>query len=320
MVNTFIVTDDSDVDYSKSASYLDFRRLNKQIVEAVQILRTLKDHHKVASFYNMEPLPPITQDVATSFLQRCEWVKMVQRQYVKKNTCLVYVFRKDKLVVQEWSKEVAESFRVKDLSPSSKIEYEDGNILFKGNTYPRDKIFVPHLGERMITLKQYATHPMTRMWIGHEDSLRVYINSHIREWLSRKRKNGQPTKCSTNIFHVPPLDEIEHPWWRGYEGVYLSHRASLLRKEKTRNEDPHYWHIDLLLKVVNTEWYDNGYVWACNLSVETIRKILRGEIDVLPHEVCAPISADVKPSGKPTYAKVRFIYYIDGKEVVRDTC
>jgi hypothetical protein len=66
-------------------------------------------------------------------------------------------------------------------------------------------------------------HPAVLMWSGYEDALRLYMNSCIREWISRGFVNRMP------------LAEVEHPVtlppWLGDRGFHRSHRSSLLRKD-----------------------------------------------------------------------------------------
>jgi len=73
--------------------------------------------------------------------------------------------------------------------------------------------------------KGWRTHPATIMWEKNLDSLKLYANTIIEEWIFRGYKN------TMEFYALPPLNEIEHPWWLGCEAFHASHRSNLLRKK-----------------------------------------------------------------------------------------
>ncbi|BAU79964.1 hypothetical protein A9K97_gp387 [Tokyovirus A1] len=77
MVNTFLPFES----FEKTAKTLDNRRLNKQIIEAYQILTILED----LWFLSVElgELPPLLDHkcLAKSFVARCEWIKTFSKKY-----------------------------------------------------------------------------------------------------------------------------------------------------------------------------------------------------------------------------------------------
>ena len=71
--------------------------------------------------------------------------------------------------------------------------------------------------------KGWANHPAAVMWRGHLDALKVYHNVMVQEWVRRGYKNTMP------LFEVP--DQVQLPWWVGFEALHFSHRSNLIRKD-----------------------------------------------------------------------------------------
>jgi len=89
----------------------------------------------------------------------------------------------------------------------------------------------------------WINHPATKMWIGYEDALVLYMNAAIDEWVNRGYKNNMVK----GIIHVAEL-----PLWVGNEEFHASHRSNLLRKDYeyytqfgwTETEDmPYVWPV-----------------------------------------------------------------------------
>lgn len=318
MVNTFIVTDESDADYSKSASYLDFLRLNKQITEACQILNILHDLRSIAKHYDLEKFPTnrkenlSPEETASLFLKRATWVKSVRATYLHQSTRLIRRGVELEEVSFSESKKYIRAFpgHYKIVEDTVIITFYDRK---RGKTEKEcdlNRVLFAEQNERIITLG-FSQHAIIRMWIGYEISLKQYINSHIDEWCTRKRKDG--TLCRTNREKFDlPYEDVPSPWWRSYKGVYLSHRASLLRKEVARKEEP--WYVDhkLFSSVYNgkeKKWMDRGYAWPSNYSQELIENLLTGNENSPIEEVTTSISSDYPPKGK----KKRFVkkYLLD---------
>lgn len=73
--------------------------------------------------------------------------------------------------------------------------------------------------------KGWRNHPVTRMWTGYEEALKLYQNHTIKEWISRGYKNTMK------------LEEVDEssvilPSWFGKEEFHKSHRSNLLRKDQ----------------------------------------------------------------------------------------
>lgn len=72
--------------------------------------------------------------------------------------------------------------------------------------------------------KGWRNHPVTRMWAGYEEALKLYQNYTIKEWLNRGYKN-------TMNFEEVSQERIIMPPWFGKEEFHRSHRSNLLRKD-----------------------------------------------------------------------------------------
>lgn len=72
--------------------------------------------------------------------------------------------------------------------------------------------------------KGWVNHPVTRMWRGFEEALKVYQNITIAEWIKRGYNNNMSFES---------IDEpnIIMPFWLGDERIHRSHRSNLLRKD-----------------------------------------------------------------------------------------
>jgi hypothetical protein len=72
--------------------------------------------------------------------------------------------------------------------------------------------------------KGWRNHPVTRMWSGYEEALKLYQNYTIQEWISRGYKNTMKLEeVDLNVVIMPP--------WFGVEEFHQSHRSNLLRKD-----------------------------------------------------------------------------------------
>lgn len=76
--------------------------------------------------------------------------------------------------------------------------------------------------ERTAT-KGWVNHPVTKMWRGFEEALKLYQNITITEWVKRGYKNNL-------LFEEVNADDLEFPNWLGDEEFHRSHRSNLLRK------------------------------------------------------------------------------------------
>lgn len=72
--------------------------------------------------------------------------------------------------------------------------------------------------------KGWRNHPVTRMWTGYEEALKLYQNFTIEEWIKRGYNNNMK------------LEELDYkritlPPWFGNMEFHKSHRSNLLRKD-----------------------------------------------------------------------------------------
>ena len=74
--------------------------------------------------------------------------------------------------------------------------------------------------------KGWRNHPITKMWAGYEDALKMYFNLCVEEWVSRGYNNTMVLE------DVPEWGKIKYPDWLGNDLLHSSHRANLLRKDK----------------------------------------------------------------------------------------
>jgi hypothetical protein len=72
--------------------------------------------------------------------------------------------------------------------------------------------------------KGWRNHPVTRMWTGYEEALKLYQNYTILEWIDRGYKN-------TMKFEEIDHSSIIYPPWFGQDLFHRSHRSNLLRKD-----------------------------------------------------------------------------------------
>jgi hypothetical protein len=72
--------------------------------------------------------------------------------------------------------------------------------------------------------KGWRNHPVTRMWTGYEEALKLYQNHTIAEWMNRGYKN-------TMSFEQVNISSVIMPPWFGYDVFHQSHRSNLLRKD-----------------------------------------------------------------------------------------
>lgn len=89
----------------------------------------------------------------------------------------------------------------------------------------------------------WQNHPAVKMWRGYEDSLKLYMNLCIDEWVSR----GYNNNMVKGEIEAPVL---EFPPWLGDDTFHSSHRSNLIRKDAE-----HY------LQYGWTEPDDLEYVW-----------------------------------------------------------
>lgn len=70
----------------------------------------------------------------------------------------------------------------------------------------------------------WVNHPVTKMWRGYEEALKLYQNFTISEWINRGYKNNMS-------FEDVNESKVVMPLWMGDERIHRSHRSNLLRKD-----------------------------------------------------------------------------------------
>ena len=224
MVNTFLTSDPEDFDpetghkgFRISANNLDKQRLWKQVVEAHQILNLVRSYHVLGEMFKS----PCPKD---PYLVKA-WSKDILQRYKKLDS---YVFLHQNKYV--WFPK--SSPKPKKLKYDEEYSIlEDGRILYKGKKYPKYGLILP--GDNFITMG-FGSHPCVIMWMNHKDSLKLYINTHIEEFLSRGGKPG------TKKLMFSLKEDIEHPIWTKDPLFHLNHKAALTTKEIVRSEKEWY--------------------------------------------------------------------------------
>ena len=69
----------------------------------------------------------------------------------------------------------------------------------------------------------WLNHPAVLMWKGFEDTLKLYHNIMIQEWIKRGYNNTMPLLQGKTKFQLPK--------WLGDKNLHASHRSNLLRKD-----------------------------------------------------------------------------------------
>jgi hypothetical protein len=92
--------------------------------------------------------------------------------------------------------------------------------------------------------KGWRNHPTIRMWKKYPNSLKLYLNLAIKEWIRRGYKNNMKLEKIKG--------RIIMPLWIRNEKFHSSHRSNLLRKNKKyyskfkwkeKSNSPYVWPI-----------------------------------------------------------------------------
>ena len=302
MVNTFITFKN----YQKCAQNLDNGRLWKQVLEATQILFILEALHFIADYFDWDKCPFQTKDVATLFLERADWVRKTRKRYLDLKIRLIC---KDGKIHKVFKDNIPLKITKGDRYEidGSKVKlWRKGSFRKPPQIYNTDKVLFP---TDIVYSLGFSQHPCVRMWIGHEDSLKLYINEHLSEHLKRPTKSGNARKSSIDHFTISNSN-ICHPWWVTCTEVLYSHRASLFRKEQERNE-PEWYITKKSFTNIPKKYLDNGYIWTCNLTRNQINSLINSS-NIELKSICAPIiSPKSKPLPKP---KIVFVN-LKGEEI-----
>jgi hypothetical protein len=227
MVNTFITAGPHDIDpktgkkgFRISAANLDKSRLWKQALEATQILNLVESFHVLGQMFS-SPCP------TNPYLIKA-WTREIMAKYKKLDS---YLFLHQGAYV--WYS--------KDNDKPLKIKYDDeytinddGSILYKNKKYPKYTLILPL--DRFVSMG-FWSHPVVIMWMLHPDSLKLYINDHIEEFLER---GGKPGTKKMMYKIDTPIENIVHPIWSTDVKFHANHKAALLTKEIVRKEKEWY--------------------------------------------------------------------------------
>lgn len=292
MVNTFIVSEN----YEESASLLNLIRLRKQCVEANQILNILLQIKDICTFenwkYNNKPI-----NNAKEYIKRVAWLKEIRTRYL----CLSYRYVVSNGVVNKCVKEelpykIYNSIKylviddqviiwLPKISKQPKYSKIIINLDSKSEEYskrfrnkiayiiPKNKVVFPN---DIIYKLGYSQHPIVKMWVGYEESLKDYINAHVKVYLSIK---------STYKMNIPIYEtkNSQKPWW--IKSVIMTHKISLLRKEILRNEPAHF--VNIFCKI-NKKYVNVGYLWTGELSEIDIELLMKNKHLNIP-SLCSKI-------------------------------
>lgn len=94
--------------------------------------------------------------------------------------------------------------------------------------------------------KGWRNHPAVRMWKGHTNALKFYLNEAVKEWEKRGFRN--------NMVLEKIHGKIVFPSWFRNKKFHASHRSNLLRKNK-----------EYYSKFGWKERNDLEYVWPCKI-------------------------------------------------------
>lgn len=295
MVNTFI----THKDYVTSARFLDRKRLFKQCLEAHQILSILQYVNTISRIYSLGYVTQVTEAErnlspsvrADMFIHRVNVFKHLVEEYLKlsERLCRVdgelYKY-KTKMVPYKLQRNeyynthkniiiafVRESSRKKipQRIISRKVSRKISEDLSRKFPQKRSILFPVIFRRREILLDSdyaitlgFSRHPAVIMWLGYTASLKMYITSHISIFKSTPKNNGE---LSDTLLKTYTSTTFIHPWWiMECEYVILSHRASLLRKNRE------WYHSKDT--TIPKEWNERGYVWPNHISREDIILIL----------------------------------------------
>mgnify|MGYP003648426148 CR=1 FL=1 len=220
MVNTFLVSSPTDEGgYAASARKLDFKRLNKQITEAIQILNLVESFAILGEMF-ADPIPKDPYKLHT-------WIRKTKKEY---DALEYYLFLHQGKYA--WYKKHRPAPKRLKYNESYEI-LEEGKILYKGKIHSKYSLVLP--GDNFFSLG-FWSHPSVLMFLNHPQSLKMYINAHIDVFLERGGKTSTSRKYKVDT-------EVEHPIWTLDSAFHLNHKAALLTKELARNESPHYIHF-----------------------------------------------------------------------------
>lgn len=162
MVNTFLTSSD----FRESASRLDFKRLNKQIIESFQILNLVESFRVLGKMF-ADPVP--------SDNYKCyDWIRKIKKKY-------------DALSHSLFLHQGKYHWYNKNRAVPTKLKYdekfeivENGEIIYKGKKYPNFYFVLP--GDNFYGKLGFYSHPAVLMFLNYPDSLRHYIYKNCHKY------------------------------------------------------------------------------------------------------------------------------------------
>ena len=105
----------------------------------------------------------------------------------------------------------------------------------------------------------WVNHPATRSWVNNLDSLKLYFNAVVNEWIARGFTNNYELYTG-----IDP--SVEKPYWVDCSAVHYSHMAQLIQKDEL-----YYCHDNLADKIppelldyfdgMPAKYKNYGYIW-----------------------------------------------------------
>lgn len=283
MVNTFITILPDNEGYLKSAKTLDDLRLRKQCVEAYQIRNSIVDLFTVSNYLsikfpaiNLPDLSPIDKWVSEI---RGEYKKLGFKYIIQDNKIRKLSDNGEMFSINKSDYILGKTYFIQNdkvkimMKPIHYKKYFDPNYSSKARVekiLDRNSLIISDLGDRIIKLG-WISHPAVRQWIGYDDALKLYINDHLDAYTERFGKSMCIPKYSVD------KSKVIHPWWLG-DFYIMSHRCALMRKEKARNEKPHYVNFEFFK--IDDKYKKLGYLWPSKLSLDLANKLVKNDFDV----------------------------------------
>lgn len=138
----------------------------------------------------------------------------------------------------------------------------------------------------------WSNHPAVKMWVGHAEALKVYINWCIRAW------RGRGKNCKLDEYDVDE-ESVDWPWWFTWKQLHLSHKCSLLRK------NPEHYEQYFQLREDQTHWLLLGYIWPHKITQAARRRICDDQANYPADQVCDPIGVGAPAQYRWTVEQVQ---------------
>lgn len=267
-MHTFIVC----ADYRRNMTLLDKRRLGKQRLEARDICERVIALRRIYKWYCEHP--PIEDGETQDWRKLYPYIPILPNENELPYDQQALLFTRRAV----WAATIAKVY----LALATQLIIVGEKLVSKPKTYKCNG----EAGEKPLFTKRHAHHPMVGMWMGYEESIKLYYNTCIKEWIARGCNN-------TMQLYDLQVDEsaIIHPWWVSSSYLQNSHKGALLRKELVRGEKDWYWVKPEIVKIRESAYYPLGYCWPTKLTARTIEMMMTRK-NVPPGLVCAPILKD----------------------------